>query len=224
MRGVFPSVMQRSPMSADLDFDSLYRELRLTPSATLADMKLAYRRRVAELHPDRIADREQAAQAALLLQQLTRLYGQALDFQRRHGRLPGSRPATAWHARSPPPQATTTHTRRRAWLWAFWISVLCAVPVVVELSTNDSEPNTEASLETPPTEGLQVDAGMRREQVLRLLGPPDVDDGDRWEYGPSWLSFDHDVLVDWYSSPQRRPLDAATATSRGAAATNRNNH
>ena len=40
----------------EVDFHSLYSELRVQPDCSLDDFKRAYRRRVAELHPDRHGD------------------------------------------------------------------------------------------------------------------------------------------------------------------------
>ncbi len=66
------------------DFSLLYRHLGLEPGCSLHDLRMAYRRRVARLHPDREQGDGQA------LKQLNILYGAALDFQRRMGRLPGT--------------------------------------------------------------------------------------------------------------------------------------
>ena len=35
---------------------------------------------------------------------------------------------------------------------------------------------------------------------------------ERWEYGPSWIRFEHGKVVDWYSSPLY-PLNTATRRS-----------
>ena len=72
-------------MSETCDFAWLYRQLGLRPGGSLQELRLAYRRRVARLHPDRIQGDIEA------LQQLNVLYGAALDFQRKMGRLPGAR-------------------------------------------------------------------------------------------------------------------------------------
>jgi hypothetical protein len=73
-------------MAEDTDFAALYRELGLDPGCTFADLRSAYRRRVARLHPDQGGD----AQDTGRLQQLTRLYRAAIDFHRAHDRLPGA--------------------------------------------------------------------------------------------------------------------------------------
>lgn len=70
------------------DFSLLYRQLGLEPGCSLRELRMAYRRRVARLHPDR--DRDQQGDDGQALQQLNRLYGAALDFQRHMGRLPGT--------------------------------------------------------------------------------------------------------------------------------------
>lgn len=66
------------------DFSRLYQQLGLVPGCSVHDLRMAYRRRVARLHPDRQHGDVSA------LQQLNILYGAALDFQRHMGRLPGA--------------------------------------------------------------------------------------------------------------------------------------
>lgn len=70
------------------DFSKLYSELGVQPACSLNEFKLAYRRRVAELHPDRTANDQTAHQ--LPIEELNALYAQAMRFSDRYGRLPGS--------------------------------------------------------------------------------------------------------------------------------------
>ncbi|HXE65758.1 MAG TPA: DnaJ domain-containing protein [Rhodanobacteraceae bacterium] len=79
-------------MAGDTDFLVLYEELGLSPGISDLDaLKHAYRRRVAQLHPDR----QTAAQADTdRLQRLNRLYGAALAFEQRYGRLPAATAGT----------------------------------------------------------------------------------------------------------------------------------
>jgi hypothetical protein len=74
----------------ETDFLDLYGKLRLEPSCTLADFKQAYRRHVAAWHPDRRRGNRADALAAARLQRLTAQYSAAMEFHRRHGRLPGA--------------------------------------------------------------------------------------------------------------------------------------
>jgi hypothetical protein len=74
----------------ETDFLDLYRKLRLEPGCSLDDFKQAYRRHVAMWHPDRRRGSRADALAAARLQRLTAQYGAAMDFHRRHGRLPGA--------------------------------------------------------------------------------------------------------------------------------------
>lgn len=46
-----------------------------------------------------------------------------------------------------------------------------------------------------------LELGMDPTSVIAIQGRPMRIEGDRWEYGPSWLRFDEEGLVDWYSSP-----------------------
>ena len=88
-----------NPPGARVDFAKLYAELGVAPDGGLAAFKRAYRRRVAELHPDRPAtqSRDPARLVALNLG-----YAAVLDFHRRQGRIPGeTRPATGREAGEP---------------------------------------------------------------------------------------------------------------------------
>ncbi len=77
-------------MADDTDFAALYGELGITADLTPEQFRQAYRRRVAQLHPDQRGDEADLVR----LQELNRLYGAALEFLRTHGRLPGA-PLTA---------------------------------------------------------------------------------------------------------------------------------
>lgn len=74
-------------MTSSTDFLTLFQELGLPANCTLDELKLAFRRRVSQLHPDRATG--QVADAESRLQRLTAMYNAALDFHRRYGRLPG---------------------------------------------------------------------------------------------------------------------------------------
>ena len=102
-------------MAGDTDFLVLYEELGLSPGVSDLDaLKQAYRRRVAQLHPDRqSADPTDTDR----LQRLNRLYGAALAFEHRYGRLPaataGTRRADAVRAEeAPAPARAGGHERR----------------------------------------------------------------------------------------------------------------
>ena len=45
--------------------------------------------------------------------------------------------------------------------------------------------------------------GMTAAEVREIEGEPLLVHDDRWEYGPSYVRFERDVVVDWYSSPLR---------------------
>ncbi len=219
--------LRQKPMSADFDFSVLYRELRLTPSASLPDLKLAYRRRVAELHPDRIHDPDDAALAAFELQRLTRLYDDAMTFERRYGRLPGT-PALAVAAKpravfDAPTSVASGPRGHLPWVWLLiGIGVLCTILLLIDLSTDTPdtpgiEPPSLGATQAVPAARLRL--GMPRRVARAVQGAPYLDGGDRWEYGPSWLLFERGMLVDWYSSPLN-PLKVAHARPTLADETN----
>ena len=70
------------------DFNALYASLDVDPDCEVDTLKRLFRRRIAELHPDR---------GAMSEEELMQLYLEALRFHRRHGRFPGAR------ARAAPP-------------------------------------------------------------------------------------------------------------------------
>ncbi len=80
------------------DFVKLYAELGLRPDCSLDQLKLAYRRRVAELHPDRRGPDTIPIDAHQRLSSLIATYRASLRFHRQYGRLPGSH-----HSRAPYP-------------------------------------------------------------------------------------------------------------------------
>src|ERR1700761_4516780 len=95
-------------MPITTDFLLLYAELKVNPDCSLDHFKRAYRRRVAELHPDRAQGKPSPA-AMVRLQALTRLHDEAMPFHARHGRLPGAtQAAQSGPTDTPPPRARMT--------------------------------------------------------------------------------------------------------------------
>src|SRR5690606_27338831 len=75
-------------MSEDqTDFIALYSELGIEPDCSVDELRMAYRRRVADLHPDRggVAGEDE-------LKSLNLRYASALEFHRHYGRLPRAPP------------------------------------------------------------------------------------------------------------------------------------
>ncbi|MGN6313497.1 MAG: hypothetical protein ACTHMO_07045 [Rhodanobacteraceae bacterium] len=79
-------------MVGDMDFLALYQELGITPgTCNLTEFKLAYRRRMQQLHPDRNPEVGEDS-APDSLHHLMAVYREAIAFERRFGRLPGAEP------------------------------------------------------------------------------------------------------------------------------------
>ena len=72
------------------DLTLLYSQLGLKPDCSLAELKLAYRRRISELQPNHPDTGSQSPEASALLRNLVWLYATASRFHRRYGRLPGA--------------------------------------------------------------------------------------------------------------------------------------
>ncbi|MEL1263986.1 J domain-containing protein [Pseudoxanthomonas putridarboris] len=203
------------------DFTRLYAQLDLPPDCGLDELKHAYRRRVAELHPDRRQVGDSADNARQLAQLIT-LYKQALRFHARHGRLPGATteaitdaPYSAEPAQTPSPAVATppasgeaTARARSGWLmvalcvlaggllWTAWEN---------HSTASSDEPDDVDVVYAPPKSGPDhLVMGMDMEAVLQVQGAPTRQGSTVWEYGPSWVRFEGDRLVEWYSSPLYR--------------------
>lgn len=218
-------------MAGDTDFVTLYQELGLDAGCTLEAFRQAYRKRVGLLHPDRQgapvdADRD--------LQRLNAMYASAMEFHRRHGRLPGAPQAAAVVSSPAPdrirPAATTVSDpppRTSRWLVALLAILLVGFLVQSMWAPTEPSPSPalrqpaalpNASRTAPATTALRVMAlGSTAQQVRELNGEPVSGWEQRWEYGPSWVAFRCGLVVDWYSSPLR-PL--RTDTEHPPASTN----
>jgi hypothetical protein len=214
-------------MAGNTDFLALYQELGLSADCNLQDFKLAYRKRVSEIHPDRGPGNGSTVQG---LQRLNGLYSSAMDFHRRHGRLPGAmQPATPARASSAPRTGAAaaavrpaeSHGRSgyrvvvalllvlalvAAWGWNGKTSEEATpAPAPAAASTVRSYPAPARS--APP---YTIDLGSPVARVRAVHGEPVSGWEQRWEYGPSWIAFRCGLVSDWYSSPLR-PLKVATA-------------
>ena len=218
-------------MVADkIDFLAFYQQLGLKPGCTLDELKAAYRRRVAVLHPDRRGDAPADAAAAESLQALITTYNAASAFQRRYGRLPGgphvavARPMPS-AGRLPPgrpalPTARSGLPRRLRWLaalggvaWLVWsrgFADFDAVPARVATAPAASRPPAGAAAASAPLSHLAI--GMDAEAVRALEGRPTLENAMHWDYGPSWIEFSDSKVTAWYSS-RLRPLKFATTTT-----------
>jgi hypothetical protein len=219
------------------DFLDLYEKLGLNPDCGLTEFKRVYRRHVATLHPDRPTGAPARAEAADpgTLQDVIAQYGAAMEFHRRHGRLPGA-------ATSPPrftePDTPTPHVSspllvsadasphgsphsRSKLLVLLAVIAICVLlwnaapmPLTKTLPTQGSADDDGDSPDPAVKPGLSM--GMSAEDVRAAEGNPQSIHDNRWEYGRSWVRFDHGKVIDWYNSPLR-PLhttDRPTTTHR----------
>ncbi len=75
-------------------------------------------------------------------------------------------------------------------------------------SPSETDPIQESANEdVRPSESVAtptlLSLGMSAETVRAIEGDPEAIHDGRWDYGPSWISFDHGEVVDWHSSPLR---------------------
>src|SRR5215469_14521130 len=71
-------------LASETDFLEMYRTLGLRPGCALPELKQAFRRHVARLHPDRAGDVPANPASAAQLQRLIAQYDAAMTFQREH--------------------------------------------------------------------------------------------------------------------------------------------
>lgn len=207
-------------MKTDSDFLTLYQQLDISPDCAPDEFRRAYRRRVAQLHPDRPTSQDQSTPD---LQHLNALYSAAIQFQRQHGRLPGAVHSAAYRPRAtgaPPPVTDATARPKRRYLLALMIVLLLTAALLylgIEESTNETIDAMPASA-TPMRENIaraassttpQLRLGMRSAEVRAIQGEPVTRHEELWEFGPSWITFECGVLSNWYSSPLR-PLKVSS--------------
>lgn len=210
-------------MSDQTDFFVLYRELGIEPDCTVDEFRLAYRRRVADLHPDRGGASGEDALKALNLR-----YAAALDFQRHYDRLPGASPAPVARVRPVVAKAPSGQLRedalsqapewRRPSKFVVYGIMLAVALLVWWLSRNGTgSPWFQGGIavnerESASSTAMALEQGMSPHEVLDMLGEPDSrESGDKhWVYGPSWVRFECSKVVDWHSS-MLRPLRASRA-------------
>jgi hypothetical protein len=211
-------------MAAGTDFLLLYKELRLRPGCGMDEFRQAYRRRVAELHPDRV-QHHLYEDAAARLSNLNAMYASAMEFHKQHGRLPGEasvyRPDPTPRPQAPPPQAApAAPPMKRSSLLLTLLLVLAALVVgwilgAVEGEGGDDQSSAAPAVPpvtfvvdtatgpAPAAKIVRIRVGMESGRVVEIEGEPVTTAKDRWEYGPSWIAFHCGEVLDWYSSPLR---------------------
>ena len=87
---------------------------------------------------------------------------------------------------------------------------IAVLTMAVDWSTAPPEPATAAAPpialepsapDAQPARAQRLALGMDPASVLAIQGKPVSVNGERWDYGPSWLRFANGQLVDWRSSP-----------------------
>ncbi len=223
-------------MADDTDFIGLYRELDIGADCDPEAFRLAYRRRVADLHPDRTRD----PAAAEALKSLNLRYTAALAFAREHGRLPGSAPAasrpvprpTRASGRGGGPPASRGQPPATGGLLRMLLLVAVAIGAIwMFLPAGDGGGGGDLGHLSGAAATLPVAARRPAAAPLALgqdgatvrggQGEPVSRSGPRWLYGPSWIEFHCDRVVDWYSSPLRPLNSGADRPPTGPAADRR---
>lgn len=224
-------------MHENTDFGQLYDALGIRPGCSIAELRLAYRRQAAQLHPDAGGTGADVAR----LQQINRIYHSATRFHRMHGRLPGetaacfaSADAVDDDARAAAPdmphaQATLPiacapmadpRRKMRSLMLAGVVIALLAWVVAPAEEAPQRLAGSQDNFHVMPGAGVakarrqhtqRVAIGMTPARVMAISGPPLSRHESRWDYGPSWIAFDCGLVSDWYSSPLR-PLHPGPAS------------
>lgn len=211
-------------MAEDTDFAALYRELGIDATCSLAELRGAWRRRVAKLHPDQGGDAEDTGR----LQDLNRRFEAALDFHARFGRLPGAplsgalaQPVTTAPCADAGAEGTAAFGRIPRYFVAAGLLGICVLGWRI-VQTGDAGDGLTRGIHAADAHGgagaehparaaievLAVSPGMDKARVRAILGEPLEMHDQRWSYGPSWVEFRCDRVIGWYSAP-RRPLNVA---------------
>lgn len=208
-------------MSDQTDFIALYSELGIEPDCSLDGLRMAYRRRVADLHPDRAGESGEDTLKTLNLR-----YAAALEFHRHYGRLPGAPAASARRARSVAeprraarvvvePEMEDAQPRRSSRLIVYGILLLAALLVWWLSRTGGPSAGFSGGVAgnergTARPAAMALRQGMEARDVVSMLGEPVSRElgGTHWLYGPSWVRFECSKVIDWYSSPLQ-PLRAS---------------
>ncbi len=214
-------------MSENTDFAALYRELGIDATCSLAELRGAWRRRVAKLHPDLGGSGEDTGR----LQQLNQRYDAALDFHARYGRMPGdvaagrwvddameSSPADLWRRTDTAANENPPAGFGRIPRYFVAIALLVVAALAWRIATgreNTSEHTAKhpgRSVAEAGTAAAHIVPGQGKDTVRNILGEPLDMHALRWTYGPSWVEFRCDRVAGWYSSPLRPlplPMSAA---------------
>ncbi|WP_202840280.1 J domain-containing protein [Luteimonas saliphila] len=208
-------------MSDQTDFIALYSELGIEPDCSLDGLRMAYRRRVADLHPDRGGGSGEDELKTLNLQ-----YAAALEFHRHYGRLPGAPAAPARRQPGAPQRAgepiaeveegeQAPQARRSSRIVVYGILLLSALLVWWLSRTDGPSPGSSGGVAgnergTARSAAIALRQGMHAQDVVAMLGEPVSRElgGTHWVYGSSWVRFECSQVIDWYSSPLQ-PLRAS---------------
>ncbi len=218
-------------MAEDTDFAALYRELGIDPTCTLAELRNAYRRRVSELHPDlrrgvqdtgRLQRLNRLQGAAIdFHRQHGRLPGAPDGSSTRKinahddtdaAALPTSTGVISQDAPSHHiPDETNPAEFGRLPGYFVAASVITIGMLAWHIANFGDAPSQQQidAREIVPERtfgslaAVFIVTGMGKDAVQQIQGEPLAMHAIRWDYGPSWVEFRCDHVVDWYSSPLR---------------------
>ncbi len=227
-------------MAEDTDFGALYRELAIDSTCSLTELRGAWRRRVSKLHPDQGGSAEDTGRLQQLNRLYDAAVDFHARYQRMPGAMPLGMlsPQGLDSAVRSPALAGDRHANKRAAsgfgrMPRYFVVVSLVAMAILAWRVVDNEAasgrnraastdrdamldSIPGSKELPQTVAKRLPVaraiapGMGKDTVRNILGEPFDMHALRWSYGPSWVQFRCDKVVDWYSSPLR-PLRVSAA-------------
>jgi hypothetical protein len=215
-------------MTESTDFAALYRELGLEAGCTRETLREAYRRQVSRLHPDVGGDAQDTGRLQRLTRDYRAAiafhdrYGRLPGAPGQGGTLPPASATQAYlraaESAHPTPETATEATaaagfgRISRWFIAASLlgvgalGVALLQPLFADLiETPQGAASAATAVGATPGGGQGqatfIATGMGKDTVQDIQEEPLDRHAPRWDYGPSWVEFRCDKVVDWYSSP-----------------------
>lgn len=107
------------------DYLADFATIGAKPGCSPAELKAAWRRRVSDLHPDRVrpAGVDDDVRSREVLAEINGAYRRLRHFQRRHGRMPGSAPAPGFPGSGEAPWEPDSRPWPRGASRTWWLAV-----------------------------------------------------------------------------------------------------
>lgn len=190
---------------------SAWEILEVSPNATLAEIRKAYKHLTQVWHPDRFAhDPQLQRRAQEKLKEINFAYellqtrggaGTTAKQQRSHPR--GTSPPS--HVRPPAHQRSHSKEQSRTVLTVIVIALGLILVGVVQIALDPQGQGDSRLVNGSSTVeiGQRFTIGSSKDQVFKIQGPPTDFSDTRWNYSDSWVEFTDDQVIGWHRSGSR---------------------